>query len=80
MKTLLAAAIAATVALGSSTVVQAAERACVWTGHDWACGDGNVMTQHFSREQGPDMVITPMQTLVMPAKEPRPYAPPPGAY
>ena len=80
MKTLVVSTIAAATVVILSGTTQAANKACVWTGYDWACGDGVVMNQHFSREQGPDMVITPVQTVVMPAKEPRRYAPPPGAY
>jgi hypothetical protein len=62
MKILLAGAIAATSMLAATA--QAAEKnACVWTGVDWACGDGNVFPQHVSQATGPNMVITPIQTI-----------------
>jgi hypothetical protein len=62
MKILLAGAIAAASMLAATA--QAAEKnACVWTGSDWACGDGNVFPQHASQAAGPNMVITPIQTI-----------------
>jgi len=52
---------------------------CQWTGTDWACGDGNVVTHHYSQAVGPQMVITAVPTVKptgMPAHQydsPRPY-------
>ena len=64
MKTLLAGTIAAATIVVLATAAQAAEKqACQWTGVDWACGDGNVVTQHVSEATGPNMVITPIQTI-----------------
>ena len=64
MKTLLAGTIAAATIVVLAGAAQAAEKnACVWTGIDWACGDGNVVTQHASEASGPNMIITPIQTL-----------------
>ena len=36
---------------------------CQWTGVDWACGDGNIVTSHVSQATGPQMAITPVQTV-----------------
>jgi hypothetical protein len=64
MKTLLAGAVAAATIVVLAGAAQAAEKnACQWTSFDWACGDGNVVTQHVSETTGPSMQITPIQTL-----------------
>jgi len=68
-----ALAVAATTALAGTA---RADNVCVWTGIDWACGDGNVVTQHFTQAQGPNMIIKPQKTEVMPAREPGLYYPP----
>jgi hypothetical protein len=41
----------------------AAKNVCQWTGSDWACGDGNVVTQHVSEAAGPPMMVTPVPTV-----------------
>ena len=63
MKTLLAGTAAASMALLAATAQAAEKNACVWTGADWACGDGNVFTQHVSEATGPNMAITPIRTI-----------------
>jgi hypothetical protein len=64
MKTLLAGMAAAATIVVLAGAAQAAEKnTCVWTGGDWACGDGNVITQHVSQAAGPNMIITPIQTI-----------------
>jgi hypothetical protein len=42
---------------------------CVWTGSDWACGDGNTFPQHYTEAAGPNVTITPVPS-VMPAPPP----------
>ena len=77
MKTLLAAATAAAaMTIAADTAQAAAKNVCVWTGHDWACGDGNTFPQHFSEAQGPNVPIVPQQTGVEPAREPTAFSPP----
>jgi len=64
MKTLLAGTIGAVTIAVLAAGAQAAEKqACQWTGVDWACGDGNIVTQHVSEATGPNMVITPIRTI-----------------
>lgn len=41
----------------------AANNVCQWTGSDWVCGDGNIVTQHVSEAAGPPMIITPVPTV-----------------
>ena len=71
-----AAAIALSVFAGAAQ----AANVCVWTGVDWACGDGNVMNRHYSAATGPDMLVTPVQTVVNPALPPGPNPNPPGRF
>jgi hypothetical protein len=62
MKLALAGAIVVTIgALAASA--QAAEKVCSWTGLDWACGDGNTYTTHYSHPPGPNIAITPITTI-----------------
>jgi hypothetical protein len=63
MKTLLAGAAAAAIVVLAGTAQAAQQNTCQWTGHDWACGDGNVVTQHVSVANGPNMIVTPIQTI-----------------
>ena len=65
MQRILTAVIAATAIAALAGAAQA-ENVCQWTGHDWACGDGNVVTAHYSAAQGPNMVITPTVALQLP--------------
>ncbi|HTQ33178.1 MAG TPA: hypothetical protein VMI30_03310 [Stellaceae bacterium] len=76
MKTVAMAAVIAAVALGTAGAARAEDRVCVWTGLDWACGNGKTFTQHFSRERGPNIAVVPQRTTVMPAREPTFYSPP----
>jgi len=76
MNRIVLAGIIAVAALTTVTGAARADNVCVWTGFDWACGDGHVFTQHFSAAQGPNMIITPRQTEVNPAQVPSPYYPP----
>jgi hypothetical protein len=62
----------AVIALSALAGAAQAANVCVWTGHDWACGDGNVVTQHYPASVGPNMQITPVQTQVNPAISPGP--------
>ena len=62
MKLLLAGMIASVAAIVGTA--QAAENnVCAWTGSGWACGDGNVFPMHYSPSAGPNMTITPIQTI-----------------
>ena len=61
MKTALAGAIAAALALAGTA--HAAEHTCQWTGHDWACGDGNIVTSHYTEAAGPNIAVTPISTI-----------------
>jgi hypothetical protein len=63
MKTLLGGVVAAAAIAALAGTAHAAENACVWTGSDWACGDGNVFWQHYSQAAGPNMTITPIATI-----------------
>jgi hypothetical protein len=64
MKTLLAGIIAAATIAALAGAAQAAEKnVCQWTGFDWACGDGNVVVRHVPQTPGPNMTITPIQTI-----------------
>jgi hypothetical protein len=65
MQRILTAAIAAT-AMAALVSAAQAKNVCQWTGHDWACGDGNVVTAHYSEAQGPNMVITPTASPQLP--------------
>ena len=57
-----------------------AYKVCQWTGHDWACGDGNTFPDHYPASTGPNLVLSPVaapnvppgQTLP-PPNAPRPY-------
>ena len=62
MKTVLAGAIAAAAIAALAGAAQA-KNVCVWTGSDWACGDGNIFPQHYSQATGPNMPITPIPTV-----------------
>ena len=62
MKTVLAGALAAAALAVLAGAAQAAN-VCQWTGSDWACGDGNVVTQHYPQATGPNMAITPTTTV-----------------
>jgi hypothetical protein len=62
----------AVIALSAFAGAAHAANVCVWTGNDWACGDGNVVTQHYPASVGPNMQITPVQTQVNPATSPGP--------
>jgi hypothetical protein len=75
MKTVWAAAIAAAAVVAAGTA-HADRNVCVWTGIDWACGDGNTFTRHFTKAQGPNVIIAPQRTAVVPAREPTLYSPP----
>jgi hypothetical protein len=62
MKLLLASMIVAGVAVAG--VAQAAEKnVCQWTGGGWACGDGNTFPTHYNQATGPNMTITPIETI-----------------
>lgn len=75
MKAVLAAALVAATMMAAGTA-RAEHNVCVWTGIDWACGDGNTFPQHFTEAQGPNIAITPQRTAVMPARVPTYYSPP----
>jgi hypothetical protein len=59
-------ALAAT-AMAAAAGAARAERVCQWTGHDWACGDGKLFTEHFSEAQGPNMAMEPQPAPRLPA-------------
>lgn len=63
MKSVLAGAIAVIAVATAGVTAQAAEKVCSWTGLDWACGDGNVYTTHYSQAAGPNIPITPIVTI-----------------
>jgi len=64
MTRILTGALAAAALVAIAGAAQAAEKnVCQWTGHDWACGDGNVVTSHASQAAGPPIVITPVPTV-----------------
>ena len=63
MKIVLTGAIAGAAIAALATGAQAANRTCQWTGLDWACGDGNVFTEHYTRAAGPNVQITPILTI-----------------
>jgi hypothetical protein len=65
MNNLIAGALAVAAITVFAVSAQAA-RVCQWTGYDWACGDGNIVTEHFSQSAGPNMVITPAAAPVLP--------------
>jgi hypothetical protein len=71
MKRILTVAIAATALAAISGAAQA-DKICQWTGSDWACGDGNVFPEHYSQAAGPNMLITPVPTVI-PESYPPPY-------
>jgi len=78
MNKLLAGALAMA-AIATLAGAARADNVCQWTGKDWACGDGNVVTQHYSEAVGPQMVITAVPTVTPTGKPahqydgPRPY-------
>ena len=76
MKTVAIATVIAAVALGAAGTASAEDHVCVWTGLDWACGNGKTFTRHFSQQQGPNIAVVPQRTAVMPAREPTFYSPP----
>jgi hypothetical protein len=63
MKILLAGMLAAAIVVLAGAAQAAEKNTCQWTGADWACGDGNVVTRHVSEATGPNMVITPIKTI-----------------
>ena len=65
MTRILIGVLAATALAGLAGTAQAAQAAnvCQWTGVDWACGDGNVVQQHVSETEGPQMIVTPVPTV-----------------
>ena len=74
--------VAGAIAAAAIATLAGAARAgnvCQWTGKDWACGDGNVVSQHYSEAVGPQTVITAVPTVMptgQPAhqyNQPRPY-------
>lgn len=77
MRMFLAIAVAAA-ATGVAVTGNAAQ-VCQWTGHDWACGDGNVVTSHRSVAEGPDMIVVPTAAPRLPPGEylPNVYGPQP---
>ena len=52
----------AILAIFGGTAYAAKGDVCQWTGRDWACGDGNIVTQHVSETVGPQMIVTPYAT------------------
>jgi hypothetical protein len=63
MAKILTGALAAAAFVAVAGAAQAAENnVCQWTGVDWACGDGNVVTSHVSKTTGPQMIVTPIPT------------------
>jgi hypothetical protein len=57
-------ALAAVALVALAGAAQAAEKnVCQWTGFDWACGDGNVVTSHVSKAAGPPIIVTPIHTV-----------------
>jgi hypothetical protein len=77
MNKLIAGALAAA-AVGAFAVSAQAEQVCQWTGSDWACGNGNVFTEHYSETAGPNMIITSAPAPFLPNGQPVPvqYAAP----
>lgn len=77
-----AAAVAVAAAGLFSSPAQAAPPAhvCQWTGHDWACGDGNVFTRHYPAATGPDMVLSPVPAPNGPPGQPAPLLAGPRPY
>jgi hypothetical protein len=64
MTRMLTGAFAAAALIAVAGAAQAEpKQVCQWTGVDWACGDGNVVTSHVSQATGPQMAITPVQTV-----------------
>ncbi|HWD60538.1 MAG TPA: hypothetical protein VG308_19800 [Stellaceae bacterium] len=62
MYKILAGAVAAG-AIVSLAAAAHAEKVCQWTGVDWACGDGNVVTSHYSEAAGPPTTIVAVPTV-----------------
>ena len=60
-RTVTAALVAAAV-VALAGAAQAANT-CQWTGVDWACGDGQVVTSHVSQAPGPPMIIHSVPTV-----------------
>ena len=71
---------AAAIALAAFAGAAQAADVCIWTGVDWACGDGNVVSRHYPASTGPNMLIRPVQTQVNPALPPGPSPTPPGRF
>jgi hypothetical protein len=64
MTKILTGALAAAAVVAVAGAAQAAEQnVCVWTGHDWACGDGNVFTSHVSASAALPMPVTSVPTV-----------------
>ena len=63
MDKLFAGAIVAAAIATLAGTAQAADNTCIWTGADWACGDGNVITKHYTQAAGPGVPITPIATI-----------------
>ena len=64
MNKILGGALAA-IAIAALAATARADNVCQWTGHDWACGDSKGgFTQHYGLTQGPQMLITPVPTVV----------------
>jgi hypothetical protein len=56
------AAIATAAIVAFAGAAQAAN-VCQWTGVDWACGDGKLVSSHVSETAGPPMVIKSVPTV-----------------
>jgi hypothetical protein len=64
MTKILTGALAAAALAAFAGAAQAAEaNVCQWTGSDWACGDGNVVTSHVSEATGPQMTVHSVPTV-----------------
>jgi len=64
MTRILTGALAAAVLAAFAGAAQAAEKnVCQWTGVDWACGDGNVVTSHVSQVPGPPIIVHSVPTV-----------------
>ncbi|MBV9553981.1 MAG: hypothetical protein JO032_14455 [Alphaproteobacteria bacterium] len=65
MDRIMAAAFAAAVFITMTGGADAAN-VCQWTGADWACGDGNIVTAHYPQAQGPNIAVTPAAAPQLP--------------
>ncbi|HTW51320.1 MAG TPA: hypothetical protein VME45_05430 [Stellaceae bacterium] len=64
MTRILTGALAATALAAFAGVAQAATaNVCQWTGSDWACGNGNIITSHASEAAGPQMIVHSVPTV-----------------